>query len=79
MLASDVVWNARAARTLNGDQVAALERLVFSGGKPEREQIEILDLIDSYLVHRCEAWSSLMKRVRESTGRTIPERALEAA
>jgi hypothetical protein len=62
MLACDVLMHVRASRTISPDQVLHLERLVFGGGAPTRDQIDILLLIDSYLHRREPRWTELLTR-----------------
>jgi hypothetical protein len=62
MLACDLILEARASRSLSGDQVARLERMVFGGGEPSREQLDLLFLIDTYLERADPAWGALLAR-----------------
>ena len=41
-----------------------MDRLLFSNGTPTRDQIELFDLIDSYMAYRCPAWTALVERVQ---------------
>ena len=58
----DVLMHVRVSRLLSGEQVAQLEKLVFSGGVPGPDQLDILYLIDTYLHRRDPRWADLMAR-----------------
>lgn len=62
MLACDLMVEVRASRSLNGDQVTRLERMIFAAGKPSRDQLELLFLIDTYLERADPSWGSLLHR-----------------
>jgi len=62
MLACDVLMHVRASRSLSGEQVAQLEALVFGGGVPGPDQLDMLYLIDTYLRRRDPRWADLMAR-----------------
>jgi len=62
MLACDLILEARASRSLNAEQVASLERMVFSGGNPDRAQLDTLFLIDAYVTRADPSWGLLLAR-----------------
>ena len=62
MLACDLMVEVRASRSLSGDQVSRLERMIFAAGKPSRDQLELLFLIDTYLERADPSWGSLLHR-----------------
>jgi hypothetical protein len=62
MLASDLVMQVRASRSVSREQAAQLERILFAGGRPTRDHIELLRLIDSYAVQRDPRWTELIER-----------------
>ena len=63
MLACDLILEVRASRCLNRDQVLRLERMVFGHGAPNRDQLEMLLLIDSYGLRTDPSWAQLLARV----------------
>jgi hypothetical protein len=62
MLASDLVMQVRASRSVSREQAAQLERILFAGGCPTRDHLELLHLIDSYAVLRDPRWTELIER-----------------
>lgn len=62
MLASDLMVQVRASRSLSGNQVAQLERMVFGAGRPSRDQLDLLFLIDTYLQRADPSWGELLTR-----------------
>jgi hypothetical protein len=62
MLASDLLMDVRAARAISGDQVDRLERMVFESGVPSGDQLDLVFLIDTYLMRRDPRWAELMAR-----------------
>ena len=62
MLACDLMVEVRASRSLSGDQVTKLERMIFAAGNPSRDQLELLFLIDTYLERADPSWGSLLHR-----------------
>jgi hypothetical protein len=54
--------HVRASRSLSSEQVGQLEKLIFSGGAPGRDQLDILYLIDAHLRRRDPRWVDLMDR-----------------
>jgi len=62
MLACDLILEVRASRSLNGDQVSRLERLVFGRGRPDRDQLDLLFLVDAYVMRADPAWGPLLAR-----------------
>lgn len=62
MLASDIVMDVRASRCISTDQVRQLERMVFEGGTPSRDQLDLLYLVDTYLQRPDPRWANLIAR-----------------
>ncbi len=62
MLASDLLMDVRASRAISQDQVARLEQMVFEGGAPSGDQLDLVFLIDTYLQRRDPRWADLMAR-----------------
>jgi hypothetical protein len=62
MLACDLILEVRASRSLNSEQVSRLERMVFGQGRPDREQLDLLFVIDAYVMRSDPAWSLLLAR-----------------
>lgn len=79
MLASDVVLNVRASRSLSSEEIDALERLLFSKDGPSPEQVELLSLINSYVSRPSARWSELMARARRAIAPAGTTEAASAA
>lgn len=62
MLASDLIIDVRASRTISPDQVDRLERMVFGSGAPSGDQLDLLFLIDTYLQRPDQRWGELLAR-----------------
>jgi hypothetical protein len=62
MLASDLIMDVRASRSISPDQVARLERMVFANGAPSGDQLDLLLLMDTYLQRRDPRWADLLSR-----------------
>ncbi len=62
MLACDLILEVRASRSLSADQVLRLERMVFGAGRPSRDQLDMLFLIDGYVVRADPSWGNLLAR-----------------
>jgi hypothetical protein len=62
MLACDLILEVRASRSLNAEQVSRLERMVFGQGRPDREQLDLLFVIDAYVMRADPAWAALLAR-----------------
>lgn len=62
MLACDLIVDVRASRALSAEQIARLERMVFAAGEPNRDHLELLLLIDTYLERRNPGWAELLAR-----------------
>ena len=62
MLVSDLLLEVRSSRSLSADQVARLERQIFGAGKPSREQLDLLFLVDTYLQRADPSWALLLSR-----------------
>jgi hypothetical protein len=74
MLACDLLMNVRASRTISGEQVAQLEKMVFADGGPSRDQLDFLCLIDTYLERPHPGWAPLFARATMAAFRHAPER-----
>jgi hypothetical protein len=84
MLACDLIMAVRASRAISNEQIAALEKLVFSGGTLSRDQLDLFYLIDTYLQRRNPRWIELLARAAEaalaSEGHTgVPATLAQAA
>lgn len=66
MLASDLIMDVRASRTISADQVERLERLVFGSGRPSSDQLDLLFLMDTYLQRADPRWAELLARAAQS-------------
>jgi hypothetical protein len=62
MLASDLIIGVRASRSISGEQLGRLERMVFATGVPGRDQLELLLLLDTYLERKNPGWAELLER-----------------
>jgi hypothetical protein len=62
MLACDLIVEVRAARSVNAEQVARLERLAPAGAMVSRETIDFLFTIDRYAERVAPAWTQLLAR-----------------
>jgi hypothetical protein len=78
MLASDLVMDVRASRSISPDQVERLERLVFGSGAPSGDQLDLLFLIDTYLQGHNPRWAELLARAAMSALVFPPERRTAA-
>ena len=66
MLASDLIMDVRASRAISADQVVQLERMIFAGGAPSAEQLDLLLLIDAYLERSDPCWAELLARAAQA-------------
>ncbi len=72
MLASDLLMDVRASRTISADQVERLEKMVFAGGAPSADQLDLLYLLDTYLERSDPRWAELLRRAaQEALGKTV--------
>jgi hypothetical protein len=62
MLASDLIMDVRASRSISSDQMERLERMVFGEGKPSGDQLDLLYLMDTYLQRPDPRWAELLAR-----------------
>ena len=62
MLASDLIMDVRASRTISADQVEQLERAIFAGGAPTLDQLDLLLLMDTYMQRPDPSWAELLAR-----------------
>lgn len=57
--------DVRASHTISADQVGQLERMIFAGGSPTTEQLDLLYLIDTYLERSDPRWAELLARAAQ--------------
>jgi len=62
MLTCDLLMEIKTSRRISGEQITRLERMVFGGGTPSRDQLELLLLLDTYLQRRDAGWAELLAR-----------------
>lgn len=62
MLASDLIIDVRASRTISADQVEQLERTIFASGAPSLDQLDFLLLLDTYMQRPDPRWADLLAR-----------------
>ena len=62
MLASDLIMDVRASRTISADQMERLEKMVFGNGRPSGDQLDLLYLMDTYLQRPDPRWAELLAR-----------------
>jgi hypothetical protein len=62
MLASDLIMDVRASRSISPDQMERLERMVFGSGRPSGDQLDLLYLMDTYLQRPDPRWAELLAR-----------------
>ena len=62
MLACDLILEVRASRSLSAEQVMRLERMIFGMGKPTRDQLDMLFLINGYVLRADPSWGNLLAR-----------------
>ncbi len=62
MLASDLIMDVRASRTISADQMERLEQMVFGNGGPDADQLDLLFLMDTYLERSDPRWADLLAR-----------------
>ena len=58
--------DVRASRAISADQVEQLERMIFAGGSPTVEQLDLLLLIDAYLQRSDPCWGKLLARAAQA-------------
>lgn len=74
MLASDLIMDVRASRSISADQVQSLERMVFAEGKPSGDHLDLLFLMDTYLQRPDPRWADLLARAAMSALPVAEER-----
>ena len=62
MLASDLIMDVRASRSISADQMESLERMVFGNVDPSGDQLDLLFLMDTYLQRPDPRWADLLAR-----------------
>lgn len=80
MLACDIILAVRTSRSVSADLVKSLERMVFGAGSPNREQLDLLLLIDGYALRADPSWAALLDRAVDAThvGRAETKSAIVA-
>ncbi len=78
MLACDLILEVRASRSLSAEQVRSLERMAFGCGQPTREQLELLLVVDQYVMRADPSWTALLARAAEAA-KTIRQPRFAAA
>ena len=61
-MACDLILEVRASRSLSAEQVTHLERMVFGTGRPTRDQLDMLFLINRYVLRADPSWGNLLAR-----------------
>jgi hypothetical protein len=86
MLASDLIMDVRASRSISADQIGHLEKMVFGSGTPSDDQLDLLYLMDTYLQRPDPRWAELLARAamsalapRVETRSRVPRAATRAA
>ena len=79
MLACDLILEVRASRSLSADQVRQLERMAFGCAQPSRDQLELLLVIDQYVMRADPSWTVLLARAAEAAKDVRHERFAVAA
>lgn len=62
MLASDLIMDVRASRSISPDQIGHLEKMVFGTGTPNDDALDLLFLMDTYLQRPDPRWADLLAR-----------------
>jgi hypothetical protein len=62
VLACDLIMEVRASRSVSAEQAARVERMVFGGGRPAAEQIELILAMDGYVERADPCWDDLVAR-----------------
>lgn len=62
MLACDLVLQVRASRSLTCEQISYLDRIVFGAGKPSRDNLDLIMLLDRYVQRADPSWGALLAR-----------------
>ncbi len=78
MLASDLIMSVRASRGISAEDVEQLERMLFAGGTPSSEQLDLLTQIDGYVEHACPHWAALLMRAAQARAGRVDEHAKAA-
>jgi len=62
VLACDLIMEVRASRSVSAEQAARVERIVFGGGEPDSEGLELIFAIDRYAERTDRRWDDLVAR-----------------
>lgn len=62
MLASDLIVDVRASRTITAEQIDKLERAIFAGDAPGAELLDLLQQIEAYVERAAPGWPALLAR-----------------
>jgi hypothetical protein len=61
-LACDLIVEVRASRSVSAEQAARVERMVFGGGHPAADQLELILAMDGYVERADPGWDDLVAR-----------------
>ncbi len=78
-MACDLVLQVRASRSLTGEQINYLDKIVFGAGKPSRENLDLIMLIDRYVQRADPSWAALLARAAMAALVGGPDRADDSA
>ena len=67
MLACDLIMEVRASRSVSAEQAARVERIVFGGGEPDAEALDLIFAIDRYAERAHPRWDDLVAKARRLT------------
>jgi hypothetical protein len=62
VLACDLIMEVRASRSVSAEQAARVERMVFGGGRPAPDQLELIFAMDGYVERANPCWDDLVAR-----------------
>ena len=74
MLACDLLLQVRASRSVTGEQIRDLDRMVFGAGKPSRENLDLILLVDRYVQRADPSWGALLARAALASLISGPDR-----
>ena len=79
MLACDLILAVRSSGSLSVEQVRQLERMAFGCGQPSREQLEVLLVVDQYVMRADPSWTAVLARAAEAAKHVRPVARFAAA
>jgi hypothetical protein len=65
MLATDLIMDVRASRTISADQLYQLEQWILSDGAPTAEQLDVMLLLETYLDWPDPDFAELLSRAMQ--------------